>query len=293
MKSQNHHRRIPPTVLLAVLAILCTGCQTLSSLGLPVIDTSKQLIPSAAQISRAHGHAIHIPRELQKQPMPVYLVEPGDSLLIETVDLDSQLRLPTDQSVQPDGSINLGKYGIIRVSGLSIEQIQSQVQALIQSQEKDTPVISVQLVDSNSKVFYVMGEVTSPGSFPYTGNETVLDALIAAGDISQKSDRHRIILSRPTSPCGERIVLPICYDQIVQLGDSSTNYQLLPGDRVFVPSINLLDDLFNSLLPGREPNCPRCAQRQTGRKMPELVCQPNCDLNGPLNATVHPMVKSL
>ena len=242
---------------------------------MPVNDTTKQLIASADRISQSHSRAIQIPRELQKQPMPVYFVEAGDSLLIEAADLDSQIRLPSDQTVQPDGSINLGKYGIVRVAGLPIEQIQSQIQTLVESQENDAPKITVQLIDSNSKVFYVMGEVTSPGSFPYSGNETVLDALIAAGDISQKSDRHKIILSRPTSPCGERIILPICYDQIVQLGDTSTNYQLLPGDRLFVPSINLLDDLFNSLLPGRESNCPRCSGDQIGRDLPELVCPPS------------------
>ena len=37
-------------------------------------------------------------------------------------------------------------------------------------------------------------------------------------------------------PDGCRVVLPICYDNIVQLGDTSTNYQLAPGDRIFVPS---------------------------------------------------------
>ena len=276
----------PLIALLAMTAVACTGCQTLSSLGLPVIDTSKQLTPSAGQISHSHSRAVQIPRELQKQPMPVYVVEAGDSLLIETADLDSQIRLPNDQTVQPDGSINLGKYGIMRVSGLSVEQIRAQIQTLVESQESGSPLITVQLVDSNSKVYYVMGEVTSPGSFPYTGNETVLDALIAAGDISQKSDRHKIILSRPTTPCGERIVLPICYDQIIQLGDTSTNYQLLPGDRLFVPSIGLLDDVFNSLLPGRESNCPRCSGPQIGRRLPSLVCPTNA-CPSPTNARRH------
>jgi hypothetical protein len=45
-----------------------------------------------------------------------------------------------------------------------------------------------------------------------------------------------MILSRPTAPDCCRIVVPICYDEIVQHGDTTTNYQLMPGDRIFVPS---------------------------------------------------------
>ena len=36
----------------------------------------------------------------------------------------------------------------------------------------------------------------------------------------------------------------VCYQQIVQLGDASTNYQLQPGDRVFVPGANCYEGAF-------------------------------------------------
>ena len=37
---------------------------------------------------------------------------------------------------------------------------------------------------------------------------------------------------------------PVCYQQITQLGDTTTNYQLQPGDRVFVPSKGTLEGLL-------------------------------------------------
>ena len=52
-----------------------------------------------------------------------------------------------------------------------------------------------------------------------------------------------IILSRPSPPDGCRTVLPICYDQIVQLGDTSTNYQIQPGDRIYVPTRSMCESL--------------------------------------------------
>jgi polysaccharide export outer membrane protein len=59
------------------------------------------------------------------------------------------------------------------------------------------------------------------------------------------------------------VVLPVCYRQIVQLGDTSTNYQVLPGDRIYVPSMTLHDDIKQICMLGRDEICPRCAGRQT------------------------------
>jgi polysaccharide export outer membrane protein len=47
-------------------------------------------------------------------------------------------------------------------------------------------------------------------------------------------------------------VLPVCYDDIVQTGDTATNYQIFPGDRVFVPSPGFLEQLCHKMV------CPPC-----------------------------------
>jgi polysaccharide export outer membrane protein len=97
----------------------------------------------------------------------------------------------------------------------------------------------VRLVNRASKVYYVLGEVNTPGSYPLAGRETVLDAVVAAGWLTDRAAPDRVILSRPTTPGAEPCVLPVCLRHIVQLGDTTTNYQLQPGDRVFVPSLCL------------------------------------------------------
>ena len=118
--------------------------------------------------------------------------------------------------------------------------------------------VSVRVTNWESKKIYVLGEVNSPGSFPYIGNETVLDAIIEAGGIGSSANRHGIIVSRPSRCSDCRTVITVCYDQIVQLGDSSTNYQLMPGDRVFVPSLGFVDDLKQTFRIKDRP-CPRCS----------------------------------
>lgn len=44
-------------------------------------------------------------------------------------------------------------------------------------------------------------------------------------------------------------VLPVRYQQIIQMGEVSTNYQLLPGDRIYVPSLTRWQDIKQTLRP--------------------------------------------
>jgi polysaccharide export outer membrane protein len=77
--------------------------------------------------------------------------------------------------------------------------------------------------------------VAAPGRLPITGNETVLDAINYAGGLAPMASVPNIRLVRPAPPgtC-EPQVLPINLAAIIQEGDTTTNYQLMPGDRIFV-----------------------------------------------------------
>lgn len=182
------------------------------------------------------------PRELNKHVLPPYTVEPGDVLLVQPTDLDSPVRLPGDQPVLPDGTINLGKYGTLVVAGKTVEEIAAMVRALVEAQVKGAGFIAVRVVTRVSKVYYVLGEVNAPGAYPLAGRETVLDGLLAAGGLNDRASRKNIILARPSLPDACRVVLPVCYTDIVQLGDTATNYQLAPGDRIYVPNKSCRED---------------------------------------------------
>jgi len=297
------HRSLA-TLIAAMGLISCSsGCQTLSTIGLSGPSPTNHLSHTAEAISQSHTRAAALPRELNETVLSEYVVEPGDVLSLETANFDSPIRLPGDQPVQPDGSIELGKYGRLQVAGMTILEIRDAVQAAVNEREtrdrlpsdarpngfstegaerqptegvperRASNEVVVRLVDWKSKVFYVMGEVNSPGAFPFSGNENVLDAILSAGDITQRSNRHRIILSRPTGPCNRRVILPICYDNLVQLGDSSTNYQIMPGDRIFVPSITLWEDIAQTLAPHIHTHCPRCGPAQRGEPLPQVDCE--------------------
>ena len=99
---------------------------------------------------------------------------------------------------------------------------------------------------SQSKFYYVLGAVTTQGRSPILGNETVLDAILEAG-LRSNSNPQKAYLVRPHPPSGGDLILKIDWDSITNRGDTMTNYQLLPGDRVIVPGgkpPGLLGSLF-------------------------------------------------
>jgi protein involved in polysaccharide export with SLBB domain len=246
---------------LPVALATLTGCSSSGSNSLSLFPTGHRLIPEARALKSAYPEPLALPRELDKRVAPAYVIEPGDVLLVQPASLDSPVRLPGDQPVLPDGTINLGRHGSLLVAGKTVSQIEADVRSLIESQTKDAGFITVRLVTRVSKVYYVLGEVNAPGAFPVSGRETVLDAILTAGGLNSRASRRQIILSRPTKPDGCRVVLPICYSEIVQLGDTSTNYQIAAGDRIYVPTRHPLDDLFG--LAGHEKTCPPCGRAQT------------------------------
>ena len=286
-KSNTHLHCIVLYATLLLIAFAQTGCRTAASLGIPISSGSNYLLSDAAEIRQAVGHQAGIPTELQKVNLPAHRVEAGDVLVIEPNDFNSPVRLSGDQTVQQDGTIELGQYGRLQVMGKSAAEIQTQVTSIIEGietrkfqanvalasytpgQSRPQPTadygVGVRLVNQDSALFYVMGEVNSPGSYPLVGHETVLDAIIAAGGLSDRSNDHKIIITRPQLPGEPRIILPVCFQQILQLGDVSTNYQLLPGDRIYVPSMTILEDAKQTLQWRNEKSCPHCRDYSAGK----------------------------
>jgi polysaccharide export outer membrane protein len=237
-------RRTGWLLILAVCA--ATGCQT--------VRTPEEKIASS-----------NIPTEFKKVSMPDYVVEPPDLILVEVLEALPGRPISGERLVRPDGKISLGFYGDVYVAGLTIPEIKEkiifhlrkyltdEVLGLVEldpetgsarTDQEGKPVVVeprdcdrvfVDVTAYNSKKYYVLGDVAAPGQLPITGNETVLDALNFAGGLIPTAAPQNIRLVRPAPPgaCCEQ-VLPVNLAAIMSAGDPTTNYQLMPGDRVVV-----------------------------------------------------------
>jgi protein involved in polysaccharide export with SLBB domain len=265
---------------LSLLLATSLGCSTgPGGYRFTLFPEGHRLLESTKQVRAAYAGQQPLPRELDKRVAPLYTVEPGDVLLVQPVSLDSPARFPGDQPVLPDGTINLGQYGLLAVAGKTVPEIEGEVKSRIDAVMKAEPApklpadstdrrdsrevgpISVRVVTRQSKVYYVLGEVNAPGTFTLKGNETVLDGILAAGGLTERASRKNIIVSRPTPANGCRVVLPVCYLEIVQLGDTATNYQLAAGDRIYVPTRGAREPCGDEKH-GKKNDCPACGGPQ-------------------------------
>jgi polysaccharide export outer membrane protein len=179
------------------------------------------------------------PRELQMVSLPPYVIEPPDELEVAIKPAVPDMNLST-VTVQSDGVVDLGFAGDVYVAGLTLQQAELKIsQHLMMNPNLKAPSapyqVSVRLINgSTSKSYYVLGTVTTQGRFPCTGNETVLDAILTAG-LRTNSLPEKSYLVRPHPAGGPDQVLRIDWFGIKDRGDTLTNYQVLPGDRIIVP----------------------------------------------------------
>jgi polysaccharide export outer membrane protein len=139
--------------------------------------------------------------------------------------------------VQPDGTINMRQYGMVNVAGRTLMEARLAIEKQL-SQFFDSPEVSLDMAGFNSKVYYIITEGANLGDsvvrVPVTGNETVLDAISQIGGLSQLSSE-KIYIARPGPPeLGCQQILPVDWQAITRGGVTATNFQIMPGDRVFI-----------------------------------------------------------
>jgi polysaccharide biosynthesis/export protein len=180
------------------------------------------------------------PGELRMVAEAPYELEPPDDLDIRVRPLIPDWH-ETHNVVQPDGTIHLALAGDVNVYGLTLAEAEERIAAQLNDQARASGLnpsspykVSVRLANGQSKYYYVIGTVAAPGRFKATGNETVLDAIMLAG-LRTNSLPEKAYLVRPHALGAHDQVYLIDWCGIKDRGDTLTNYQIMPGDRVVVP----------------------------------------------------------
>jgi polysaccharide export outer membrane protein len=249
------------------------GLVLLTPLGAGCLHTDQQIGPGDCSSLIAVPPPGTVPDELHKITLPPYVIEAPDELLIEVVqqgpvpvDLKEpkgDKKIVTDRlPVQPisgrflvrlDGSVALGYWGSVPVSGLTLDQAADAIRKhLVQNPtlrkfeaDPNSLIVIVDVVAYNSKKYYVIfdgggfGETVVP--FPITGSECVLDALGNVYGLKEDSSKRNIWIARRTPHPGQPWqILPVDWIGITQHGITTTNYQILPGDRIYVKAQKLV-----------------------------------------------------
>jgi polysaccharide export outer membrane protein len=166
----------------------------------------------------------------------------GPIVSVALADIVTKQQIAGEHLVGPDGMVSLGSYGGVLVVGMTIAEARSAIEQHLQHYLED-PEISLDVFAYNSKVYYIVTQGAGLGDgvyrFPITGNETVLDAISQIQGLRQVSSK-RIWIARPTDQPGKVQILPVKWEDITAQAAAGTNYQVLPGDRVFVAQDGLI-----------------------------------------------------
>jgi polysaccharide export outer membrane protein len=216
-----------------------------------------------------------VPTELNPVVLPRYIISPPDILYVQVLLPPYNHFLPTTEPLKPgdpmveyraafsypltpqpvegqhtvqmDGTIDLGIYGSVQVAGLTTDQARERVREFILQQTDRRPgsiQVRVSVLAFNSKQYYVITDGAGYGeqvaAFPVTGSETVLDAIARIGGLPSVSSKRDIWVARRSPHGSPDQILPVCWEEITQKGITATNYQVLPGDRIYVHSQKII-----------------------------------------------------
>jgi polysaccharide export outer membrane protein len=167
----------------------------------------------------------HLQKLLERPAVSIHLSRPAETQEVTNSYL-----------VQPDGTVNLRQYGMVRVAGKTVTEARRAVQEQL-SQYFDSPCVALEVKHYVSQKYYVIAAGAGIGDniqmYPITGNETVLDAIARLPGPSKMSSK-TMWLARPApTESGKESVLPVDFVAITQ-GVTATNYQLMPGDRLYI-----------------------------------------------------------
>ncbi|MGH8178069.1 MAG: SLBB domain-containing protein [Steroidobacter sp.] len=162
-------------------------------------------------------------------PVPSdYRVGPGDNI---TVELFGKKTGRYQLVVDRNGSLTLPEFGPIQVTGLSFDEVRSEIEQRVSDQMIGVRA-SVTMGQLRSIRIFVVGDVVRAGTYTVSGLSTITNALFASGGVSTIGSLRSIELKR-----GRQTVAKLdLYDLLLE-GDTSQDHQLQQGDAIFVPAI--------------------------------------------------------
>ena len=149
-------------------------------------------------------------------PRGPYLLDTGDRVRIVVF---GQEGLTNSYAVDSTGNIAMPLIGAVAASGRSTDMLAREVAAKLRGGFIRDPSVSVEI--ETYRPFFIMGEVTAGGQFPFVTGMTVQNAVAIAGGFTPRANRWRIEVTRKVNGQLYRADVPL-------------THPLTPGDTVVI-----------------------------------------------------------
>lgn len=170
-----------------------------------------------------------------------YVIGPEDVLTITSFDQES---ITGKYPVDADGSFTFPLIGRVQAGGRTLRELEADLKRRLKDDGffKD-PQLSVGVDAYKSQKIHIVGEVRSPGSYPLTGDMTLIEAIARAGSTIPTASGEALIVRAKAGKQAAGPILPTASDTDVvtvdlkdlQSGVIAQNLALKDGDTIFVP----------------------------------------------------------
>lgn len=204
-----------------------TDSSTASSAPAPQPSQASESVKSADTQPAAQA----MPQMAASSVAPDYRIGPGDTLQIFVW---RNPELTQSVPVRPDGKISTPLVEDMVAVGKTPSQLARDVEGVLAEyiRSPQVNVIVTNPVSAFSQV-KVIGQVTSPQSLPYREGMRVLDAILAAGGLTEFAAGNRGKIVRKVD--GKDTELRVKVEDLVNKGAMKNNLELKPGDVIVVP----------------------------------------------------------
>jgi polysaccharide export outer membrane protein len=187
-------------------------------------------LPFCAPLKTADKAVVNNPETKEEGAVDSsYIIGPQDILEIQVwkePDFSRQVL------VRSDGKTTFPLIGDIRASGMTTMDLKGLLTERLKD-FVDNPEVTVIVLESHSKNFYIIGSVNSPGTYPLGPDMTVLQALSVAGGLGEWADKDSIRIIRRTG--GKEEIFRFDYDKVISGKHLEQNIILEPNDTIIVP----------------------------------------------------------
>jgi protein involved in polysaccharide export with SLBB domain len=155
-------------------------------------------------------------------------IGPGD---LFDVRVYGEPTLSSIYEVGSDGTINFPLIGAVKAQGKTPPQIEKEIEQRLAEGYIKQPSVSVRVTEYRSRRVSIFGQVRQPGTFPYSENMSVVEAITKAGGFTGMARKNAVRITRKSGEKTESINIAV--EDIGQ--GRAPNFLLRPGDVIFVP----------------------------------------------------------
>ena len=142
-----------------------------------------------------------------------YMLDSGDKLRVVVFGQDG---LTNSYAVDTSGAITMPLIGAVEARGHTPADLSRAVAARLRQGYVREPHVAVEV--DTYRPFFILGEVTFPGQYPYVANMTVETAVAIAGGFSPRAFKASVTINRPM--VGEIVRTPAPLNTPVRPGDT-------------------------------------------------------------------------